>query len=49
MFGATVANPLVMASILCVGDDKLVISELIGTIFFVSGIVTLLQTTVGVR
>lgn len=49
MFGATVANPLVLAKHLCVGDDNVAKSEIIGTIFFVSGICTLLQTIIGIR
>lgn len=50
MFGATVSNPLVLAPFLCVGkDDNIVKSELISTIFFVSGIATLLQSTLGTR
>lgn len=50
MFGATVTNPLVMSKFLCIGEeDNLVKSELIGTIFFVSGICTLLQSTLGTR
>ena len=34
---------------MCIADDEVGKSEIIGTIFFVSGIVTLLQTTVGCR
>lgn len=48
MFGATVALPLIIAQKLCVKSD-LVKSYLICTIFFTSGIATLLQSTVGVR
>ncbi|XP_064648212.1 solute carrier family 23 member 1-like isoform X3 [Lineus longissimus] len=49
MFGATVAIPLILANWLCMGDDNLARSELISTIFFVSGIATLLQSTFGSR
>lgn len=50
MFGATVSNPLVLAPALCIGvNDNIVKSELISTIFFVSGIATLLQATLGTR
>ncbi|XP_033114665.1 solute carrier family 23 member 2-like [Anneissia japonica] len=49
MFGSCVAIPLILAPALCIGNDLVATSELIGTIFFVSGLVTLLQTTFGVR
>ena len=50
MFGATLANPIVMAPYLCIPpDDHLSRSLLIGTIFFCSGLATLLQSTFGVR
>lgn len=49
MFGSTVAIPLLLAEPLGIGDDRLALAKLIGTIFFVSGIATLLQTTVGNR
>ena len=41
--------PLIIAPALCVGEDNVGTSELIGTVFFVSGIVTLLQSIIGVR
>ena len=50
MFGATIANPLVLAPYLCIGENEnLAKAELIGTIFVVSGITTLIQTTLGIR
>ena len=49
MFGATVAIPLIVAPALCVGDDNVTKSEILGTLLFVSGLVTLLQSTLGVR
>ena len=50
MFGATVANPLVLAPALCISESQnLAKAELIGTIFVVSGITTLLQTILGLR
>ncbi|XP_077978022.1 solute carrier family 23 member 1-like [Glandiceps talaboti] len=49
MFGATMALPLILAIPLCVEDNTLVKSELMGTIFFVSGLSTLLQSTFGCR
>ncbi|MEJ2084381.1 MAG: solute carrier family 23 protein, partial [Acidobacteriota bacterium] len=49
MFGATVAIPLVLSGPLGMSDDPVAISWLIGTMFVVSGIATLLQTTWGNR
>ncbi|XP_071960294.1 solute carrier family 23 member 2-like [Antedon mediterranea] len=49
MFGSCVSIPLILAPALCIGDDLVATSEIIGTIFFVSGLVTILQTTFGVR
>ena len=50
MFGSTVANPLVLAPALCIGkSENLARAELIGTIFVVSGITTMLQATLGIR
>lgn len=47
MFGSTVAVPLLLREPLGASDAQL--AALIGTIFFVSGIATLLQTTFGNR
>ena len=50
MFGATVANPMVMTEPLCIDkDDTETKAQLMGTIFVVAGICTILQATVGVR
>ncbi len=49
MFGSTVAIPLMMAKPLGISDDPQKLGWLIGTMFFVSGIATLLQTTIGNR
>ena len=52
MFGATLAIPLIIANDLCIGDDEqgqVAKGEIISTLFFVSGLVTLLQTTFGSR
>lgn len=49
MFGSTVAIPLIMAGPLGIAGDGEKIGWLIGTIFFVSGIATLLQSTLGNR
>ncbi|XP_023569620.1 solute carrier family 23 member 2 isoform X3 [Octodon degus] len=47
--GGLVAVPLILAKDLCLQHDPLTQSYLIGTIFFVSGICTLLQVFLGVR
>lgn len=47
MFGSTVAIPFILADAL--GASPTQVGQLIGTIFFVSGIATLLQTTFGNR
>lgn len=49
MFGSTLAIPLVLAKPMCYDQNPLATSEIIGTIFFVSGICTLLQTIFGNR
>lgn len=49
MFGSTVAIPLLLAEPLGIGDDRLMLAQLIGTMFFISGITTWLQTTLGNR
>lgn len=49
MFGSTLAIPLLLAKPMCYYQNPLATSEIIGTIFFVSGICTLLQTTFGNR
>ncbi|XP_064613847.1 solute carrier family 23 member 1-like isoform X2 [Liolophura sinensis] len=48
-FGGILTVPLLLAPYFCMADDHLSVSQLICTIFFVSGICTLLQTTVGCR
>ncbi|WAQ95015.1 S23A1-like protein [Mya arenaria] len=47
--GALISVPILLSSHFCMDRDKVGLSELIGTIFFVSGLATLLQTTFGVR
>lgn len=49
MFGSTVAIPLILADALGMGDDPIALGWLISTMFFVSGITTLIQTTWGNR
>lgn len=49
MFGSTVAIPLILAEPLGLKDKPVELGLLIGTMFFISGITTLLQTTIGNR
>jgi len=49
MFGSTLAIPLIMSGPLGMQDDPVALGWLIGTMFFISGIATLLQTTIGNR
>ena len=49
MFGGTVSLPLVIAPAMCIGNDEVGKSMIISTAFFVSGLTTLLQTTLGTR
>jgi len=49
MLGATLAIPFILSGPMCFANNTLVISEVLSTIFFVSGIVTLLQSAFGVR
>ncbi|KAM8860808.1 solute carrier family 23 member 1 [Synchiropus picturatus] len=48
-FGGIIAVPLILAEPLCIQHNNAAKSQLISTMFFVSGICTLLQTTVGTR
>lgn len=48
-FGSTLSVPLVLAGPLCMTYDPVAVSQLVGTIFFVGGIATLMQTTFGIR
>lgn len=48
-FGSTITVPFVLYKALCIAGDGVGLSQLINTIFFVSGVCTLLQTTIGVR
>ena len=43
------AIPFVLSGPMCFANNTLAISEVLSTIFFMSGVVTLLQTTFGVR
>ena len=49
MFGSTVAIPLLLAPALGMDSEPVAVGWLISTMFFVSGITTLLQTTLGNR
>ncbi|MFT4540622.1 MAG: nucleobase transporter 1/2 [Planctomycetota bacterium] len=49
MFGSTVAVPLILAPHFGIDKDPVALGWLISTMFFVSGITTLLQTTIGNR
>jgi len=49
MFGSTVAIPLLLAPALGLDRDPVALGWLISTMFFVSGLTTLLQTTFGNR
>ena len=49
MFGSTVAIPLILSGPLGMADDPVALAWLISTMFFVSGLATLLQTTFGNR
>ncbi|KAJ8269071.1 hypothetical protein COCON_G00116780 [Conger conger] len=48
-FGGILAIPLILSQGLCLQHDGLTQSNLISTIFFVSGMCTLLQVTFGIR
>ncbi|RXG56807.1 hypothetical protein Avbf_05013 [Armadillidium vulgare] len=49
MIGSLLGIPFILAPILCIGEDDPAKGQLISTILFASGIVTLLQSTFGVR
>uniref|UniRef100_A0A3B4TKT6 Si:dkey-106n21.1 n=1 Tax=Seriola dumerili TaxID=41447 RepID=A0A3B4TKT6_SERDU len=48
-FGGIIAIPLILAEPLCIKDNNAAKSQLISTIFLVSGLCTLMQTAVGTR
>ena len=49
MFGATVSIPFILCPLLCIRDDDPARGYIISTLLFVSGIITLLQVTLGCR
>lgn len=49
MFIATLTIPILLAPAICMDQDNVGKSEITGTLFVASGIITLIQTTVGIR
>lgn len=49
MFGSTLSMPFLIAPAMCMEDNDPAKGYLISTIFFVSGMVTILQSTFGCR
>ncbi|PFX26769.1 Solute carrier family 23 member 2 [Stylophora pistillata] len=49
MLGGTLSIPFILSGPMCFGSNTLAISEVLSTILFVSGVVTLLQSTFGAR
>ena len=47
--GGTVAAAIILAPHMCIGDDTTAQAEILSNMIFLSGIITLLQTTFGVR
>ena len=49
MFLGSLSVPYVLGPAICLGGDGVAMSELIGTLGFVSGLVTLAQLFIGIR
>ncbi len=49
MFAGTISVPFILTPTLCIEENDPVRSAIVSTIIFVSGIITLLQCTLGVR
>jgi len=49
MIGGTIAFPLIIVPAMCVEEDDPIKSSIVSTIVFISGMVTMLQTTFGIR
>jgi len=49
MLGGTLAVPFILSGPMCFANNTLVISEVLSTTFFVSGLITFFQCTFGVR
>ncbi|XP_038061413.1 solute carrier family 23 member 1-like [Patiria miniata] len=48
-FGSNVSTAFILAPYLCISHDPATMAKIIGTLFFITGVVTVLQTTIGVR
>ncbi|XP_069175261.1 solute carrier family 23 member 1 [Procambarus clarkii] len=49
MIGGTISKPIILASFLCLEEHNPARGALVSTIIFMSGVITLLQSTIGVR
>lgn len=49
MLGATIACPFILTPALCMDDDDPDKANIINTLIFMSGIITILQSTIGSR
>lgn len=49
MFFATLTVPFLLSKAICMGTDLVGEAEMIGTLFVASGLITLIQTSIGVR
>lgn len=49
MIGGTLSQPFIISGAMCFANNPLVLSEILSTLVFVSGLITVLQTTFGVR
>ena len=49
MIGGTISVPFILTPAMCIEDSDPVRSQLVSTIIFVSGIITVLQSTIGSR
>ena len=49
MFVASLSVPFLLSEAVCMGNDNVGRAELVGTLFFVCGIITILQVLFGIR
>ena len=49
MFVGTFSTPIILAGAMCLDLNNPDINDVVNTLFFTSGIATILQSTVGVR
>ena len=49
MIGATVAVPFILTPAMCIEETDPARSDIVSTVIFISGLVTLLQCSVGIR